>query len=66
MENIIYRVKNKKGKYQQSYSGLLSGAYSWAVSCAEVTNGSVYKDTLNSLGFTESSEKVYPKTKNEN
>lgn len=66
MENVIYRVKNKKGKYQQSYSASLDGSYSWAVSCADMTNGSVHKDTLNSLGFTESSVKIYPKNKNEN
>lgn len=65
MENIIYRVKDKKGKYQQSYSACLEDSYSWAVNCAEITHGEVYKDTLNSLGLTESSVKVYPVLKNE-
>lgn len=66
MENIIYRVKNKKGKYQQSYSGALSDAYTWAISCADLINGEVYKDTVNHLGYTESSEKVYSNGENEN
>lgn len=63
MKNIIYRVKDKKGKYQQSYSETLNGAYSWAVSCAELTKGTVHKDTVNEFGLTESSEKVYPRAK---
>ena len=28
MKNIIYRVKDKKGKYQQSYSASLPDSYS--------------------------------------
>lgn len=66
MKNIIYRVKDKKGKYQQSYSASLPDSYSWAKSCAELTKGEVYEDTLNNLGITESSIKVYPKKSNEN
>tara|TARA_R110000803_G_scaffold59174_3_gene117655 strand:+ start:1793 stop:1987 length:195 start_codon:yes stop_codon:yes gene_type:complete len=61
MEKIIYRVKDKKGKYQQSYSSNLKDAYCWAVACADITKGEVFKDTLNSLGVTEASVKVYPK-----
>lgn len=67
MNNIIYRVIDKKGKYQQSYSDFLSGGYSWAVECADLVKGEVYKAVLNENGDTESSSKVYPKTKdNEN
>jgi len=66
MKNIIYRVRDKKGKYQQSYSASLDDAYSWAVNCAEITKGEVYKDTLNDFGATESSVKVYPKLSDEN
>jgi hypothetical protein len=61
MEKIIYRVLNGKGKYQQSYSSALEGAYSWAVDCASLTNGEVYKVTLNEKGETGSSSKIYPK-----
>ena len=65
MEKIIYRVKDKKGKYQQSYSANLCDAYAWAITCADITRGEVFKDTLNSLGITKSSVKVYPKNLNE-
>jgi len=66
MKNIIYRVKDKKGKYQQSYSASLPDSYSWAKSCAELTRGEVYEDKLNDFGLTESSVKIYPKKRDEN
>jgi hypothetical protein len=66
MKNIIYRVKDKKGKYQQSYSASLPDSYSWAKSCAELTNGQVYEDKLNDFGLTESSIKIFPKNTDEN
>ncbi len=66
MKNIIYRVKDKKGKYQQSYSASLPDSYSWAKSCADLTRGEVYEDKLNDCGLTESSVKIYPKKSNGN
>lgn len=61
--NKIYRVFNKKGKYQQSYSPQLKDAYSWAIDCAVITNGEVHEVTLNEYGFEETSVKVYPSKK---
>lgn len=66
MENIIYRVLDKKGKYQQSYSARLEDSYSWAVSCAETTKGEIYEARLNKKGETESSTKIFPPENNEN
>lgn len=60
MSDIIYRVFDKKGKYQQSYSDCLAGGYSWAVDCADLLKGEVYKVTLNENKETETSLKVYP------
>lgn len=66
MNNIIYRVFDKKNKYQQSYSSKLKDAYSWAVICADLTNGTVHKDTLSEKGLTKSSSVVYPLKDNGN
>lgn len=61
MSNVIYRVFDRKDKYQQSYSPKLQDSYSWAVSCADLVKGFVRKDVLNDKGLTESSAVVYPK-----
>tara|TARA_R110000772_G_scaffold76588_1_gene165324 strand:- start:267 stop:473 length:207 start_codon:yes stop_codon:yes gene_type:complete len=66
MSNIIYRVLDRKGKYQQSYSDSMSGGYSWAVDCANLTNGEVYKVCLDDASNTESSVKIYPQKQNKN
>lgn len=66
MTNVIYRVFDKKNKYQQSYCPKLEDAYSWAVSCADITKGFVRKDILSEKGLTESSTVVYPASKNAN
>ena len=64
MSNIIYRVFDKKGKYQQSYSGNLKESYGWAIDCAESTNGEVHKALLSEKGETESFSIVFPYKKN--
>tara|TARA_B110000285_G_C14612389_1_gene375503 strand:- start:184 stop:384 length:201 start_codon:yes stop_codon:yes gene_type:complete len=64
MKNTIYRVFNNKGKYQQSYSGLLPDSHKWAVQCADLVNGEVYKVIVDKKGQAESSSKVFPKKRN--
>ncbi len=66
MSNTIYRVFDKKGKYQQSYSSKLKDSYVWAIDCAEATKGSVHQALINDKGFTESSSVVYPGSSNAN
>jgi len=59
MSDTIYRVFDKKNKYQQSYSPKLKDAYSLAVSCADSAKGIVREDVLGKAGLTESSKVVY-------
>lgn len=58
-ENTIYRVYDKKGRYQQSYSAKMEGARSWAVDCATLLKGSVKEDVLNEKGLTEKSQNIF-------
>lgn len=58
-ENILYRVYDKKGRYQQTYSPKLNGARSWAVDCATLLKGCVKEDLINDKGFTEESKKIF-------
>jgi len=67
-KNILYRVYDKKGRYQQSYSSKLQGARSWAVDCATLLKGCVKEDVIVEKGATEKSEKIFDanQTKGEN
>ena len=58
-DNIIYRVYDKKGRYQQSYSPKLKDSRSWAIDCASILKGCVKEDTIDEKGFTEKSKKIF-------
>lgn len=60
-KDIIYRVFDRKGKYQQSYSSKLPDSYQWAIDCASLINGKVNKSIINEKGETESETRVFPK-----
>tara|TARA_R110000803_G_scaffold177610_1_gene239952 strand:- start:155 stop:355 length:201 start_codon:yes stop_codon:yes gene_type:complete len=62
-ENILYRVYDKKGRYQQSYSAKLQDARSWAVDCAILLNGSVKEDLLNESGAVEKTQNIFDSSK---
>jgi|TARA_R110000824_G_scaffold6899_2_gene31657 hypothetical protein len=59
-KNTIYRSFDQKGRFQQSYSGQLDGAFQWAVDCAKRTSGTVKKVEFDAKGGEISSEQVYP------
>ena len=64
-ENTIYRVYDKKGRYQQSYSAKLEGSRSWAVDCAALLKGCVKEDLLNESGLTEKSQNIFNASDNQ-
>lgn len=64
--NILYRVYDKKGRYQQSYSSKLNGSRSWAVDCAILLKGCVKEDLINDKGLTEESKKIFDFQQSEN
>jgi len=64
MENIIYRVYDKKGRYHQSYSPKLQEARAWATDCAASVRGCVKEDCLDELGCTKSSKVIFSAEKN--
>jgi len=55
----IYRVFDKKDKYQQSYSPKLKGGKDWAVDCATILKGYVKEDILDENGVTQKSEVIF-------
>ena len=59
MTENMYRVFNKKGDYQQSYSLKLKDSLDWAIDCAKRTNGDVYLCEIEG-GATQNKTKVYP------
>lgn len=59
MENIIYRVYDKKGRYHQSYSSKLNESRCWAIDCAISVKGLVQEDSINEKGLTESSKVIF-------
>lgn len=61
--NTLYRVYDKKGRYQQSYSSKLQGARSWAIDCATLLKGVVKEDCLNEKGLTEKSQNIFDANK---
>jgi len=63
-KNIIYRVYDKKGRYQQSYSAKLAGSRSWAVDCATLLKGCVKEDSLDEKGAVEKSQNIFDASKN--
>lgn len=63
-ENIIYRVYDKKGRYQQSYSCKLKDSRSWAIDCATLLKGVVKEDFLDDKGLTEKSQNIFDANKN--
>ena len=59
MENVIYRVFDKKDRYHQSYSTKLENGRSWAIDCAIITKGYVKEDVIDNLGATKSSKIIF-------
>jgi hypothetical protein len=59
MENIIYRVYDKKNRFHQSYSPKLQDGKSWAIDCASLIKGSVKEDCLDELGIVKSSKVIF-------
>lgn len=59
MENVIYRVFDKKNRYHQSYSPKLANARSWAIDCAISAKGVVKEDVLDDSGVTQSSKVIF-------
>jgi hypothetical protein len=63
MENVIYRVFDKKSRYHQSYSSKLKDSRCWAIDCAVLLKGLVKEDTIDSLGCTTNSKVIYSSEK---
>ncbi len=59
MENVIYRVYDKKERYHQSYSSKLKDSRCWAIDCAIIAKGSVKEDVLDEFGCTKSSKTIF-------
>lgn len=57
--NKIYRVFDKKDKYQQSYSAKLKNCKEWAIDCATLVKGYVREDLLDSNGETKESKLLF-------
>ena len=59
MDNVIYRVYDKKDRYHQSYSPKLNDARNWAIDCATSIKGYVKEDSLDDNGGTTNSKVIF-------
>ena len=59
MENVIYRVYDKKDRYHQSYSPKLNDAKNWAIDCASSIKGYVKEDSIDDNGNMTNSKVIF-------